>query len=375
VAGYDLGDTAFKISDFHKPESDTLAPIELAGRVHYPLDVDKGNHPLVLLAHGLWPTCADRDASDQFEAATKLLYGENAPEDEAEIARLEAIIDRTGQLLNQWPCAKGTPAIPSLRGYDYLARQLASHGFVVVSIGVNGVNVGEMGEVQDIARATVANKHLAMWRDLVTKGTGPLAGWLPGAFRGHVDMQRVGLLGHSRGGRGVMSQAADTNAGNVPSGVRLGAVLGLEPIGPFAADDDPKWLEPYRVTRIPSATILGTCGYGSSDYFDDKTGAGRSPAFLWNIHGANHNFFNTQWSPQSGQVQAKDDGGVDPDGKCGTEDARDRKLTEGQQRQVGLGYIAAFFQRYLAGDKRFDPMLTGRDHPLSNISVVDVKTR
>lgn len=153
VADYNLGDSAFRIPGFTTFGSDKPAPLELAGRVHYPSDLNNGPYPLVLLAHGLWSTCADRAASDEFDAANKILYGPNPPEDPEELARLEAISERTGELLNRWPCAPGTPGLPSLRGYDYLGQQLASHGFVVVSIGVNGVNVGEMGEIQDEARA------------------------------------------------------------------------------------------------------------------------------------------------------------------------------------------------------------------------------
>ncbi|PRY22847.1 alpha/beta hydrolase [Pseudosporangium ferrugineum] len=376
TADYDLGDSAFHLPDFHSSESDEVAPLELAGRVHYPRDLTAGRWPMVLIAHGLASTCADREASDAFDDATAKLYGPDAPEDPDEIARLEEIAERTGQLLNQWPCAPGTPQIPSLRGYDYLGKQLASHGFVVVSIGVNGVNVGEMGEAQDAARAGVANKHLAMWRDLVTSGRGPLAGKLKAGFRGHVDLQRVGLIGHSRGGRGVMRQAADANRKDIPSGVRIGAVLGLEPIGYYQPDDDldGEWHTPYRVTRIPSATILGTCGYGDPDYFDNNKDRNQAPVFLWNMHGANHNFFNVQWSPESGQVQAQDDALPLPEpGKCGPE-PRDRKLSESQQRTVGLAYMSAFMRRFLAGDHRFDPMLTGRTHPMSAVTKVDVQS-
>ncbi|MBM2622054.1 hypothetical protein JIG36_41780 [Actinoplanes sp. LDG1-06] len=375
TADYSLGDSAFAIPGFHTFGTDQVAPLELAGRVHYPRDLTKGRYPLVMFAHGLFSTCADRAASAEFDAATGVLYGPDAPEDEAEVARLEAIIERTGALLNQWPCAPGTPGIPSLRGYDYVARQLASHGFVVVSIGVNGVNIGDMGQDQDDARAKVANKHLKMWRDLVTSGRGALAGRLPAAFRGHVDLQRVGLVGHSRGGRGVMTQAADVNASSIPEGVRLGAVLGLEAVGYFRADDDPQWETPYLVTRIPSASIVGTCGYGSTDYFDHLRGRNQAPAHLWTIHGANHNFFNTQWSPESGQVQAVDDALPLPEpGKCGPEGALDRKLSEAQQRRVGAAYISAFFRRYLGGEKSLDPMLTGRTHPMAGITAVDVRS-
>jgi hypothetical protein len=70
---------------------------------------------------------------------------------------------------NQWWSASGTPPIRSYRGYDYLGENLASYGFVAVSISANGVNVGDQN-MQDQARAALINKHLAMWQQLT--GTG-----------------------------------------------------------------------------------------------------------------------------------------------------------------------------------------------------------
>lgn len=371
---YTLGDSAFHVPGFTLGDSDKPAPLELTGRVHYPRKLSDGKHPMVVMAHGDWPSCADRVASRQKQAAQKLLYGQNPPQDPDEIARLEGIVDRASGLLSQWPCASGTPALPSLRGYDYVARQLASHGFVVLSISLNGVNAGALGDVQDKARAAVANKHLEMWRDLVDSGRGPLAGRLPAAFRGHVDLQRVGLVGHSRGGRGVLQQSADINQKNLPAGVRIGAVLGLEPTRIPPAEEGAEVIAGYVNTRIPSATILGTCGYGAKDFFTTGKERSTAPRYLWAVHGANHNFFNTQWSPESGQVEATDDGYQSEPGKCGTESSLDRKLTETQQRTVGMAYMSAFFRRHLAGDKRFDPMLTGRSAPLSAVTGVDVQT-
>ncbi|MFI1655084.1 alpha/beta hydrolase [Streptomyces sp. NPDC020472] len=67
--------------------------------------------------------------------------------------------------------------------------------------------------------------------------------------------------------------------------------------------------------------------------------------------GANHNYFNTQWSPAGGQVAARDDAGHDDarPGQC-TEpggSAYETQLSESAQRHAGAAYITAFFQRYL----------------------------
>ena len=51
---YHLGDQAFTV-----PRTGG-ARAELTGIVHYPLDA--GKHPVVMILHGLWESCADRTA-------------------------------------------------------------------------------------------------------------------------------------------------------------------------------------------------------------------------------------------------------------------------------------------------------------------------
>ena len=47
---------------------------------------------------------------------------------------------------------------------------------------------------------------------------------------GHLILDDVGTLGHSRGGKGAMWQPSDKHAAEVRAGVRLRAVLALAPI-------------------------------------------------------------------------------------------------------------------------------------------------
>ncbi|MFF4764626.1 hypothetical protein [Streptomyces sp. NPDC001292] len=89
------------------------------------------------------------------------------------------------------------------------------------------------------------------------------------------------------------------------------------------------------------------------------------------MHSANHNYFNTQWSPDSGQVAAGDD--AHP-GQCTTpgDSTYETQLTEAGQRRLGAAYIDAFFRRYLTDDKRFEAILGGKRHSLAHIAPVDV---
>jgi hypothetical protein len=297
---YSLGDRAFQVPGFHTGPDGPLADLELTAVVHAPRTL-VGKRPLVLLAHGYWKPCAD----DQWK----------------------------------WPCPAGD-AFPSYRGYDYLAEELARQGFVVVSVSVNGVNAGEMGEIADVARAAVMSRHLELWRDL-NDGRGPLK--LPG-FRGHVDLTNVGTLGHSRGGRGAVYQASDKHAAELPAGVKIKAVLPLAPADYYAPDPEAPENLDYRITKTPFAVMTGSCD-GAVDggtYIDNAKGRNVVPIHAVTPKNANHNYFNTAWS-------------YDNDSTCPA-----TALTPEQQRGIATTYIPAFFQRYLNG--RQNPVV-GRGFP------------
>jgi dienelactone hydrolase len=371
---YHLGDTAFQVPDFHTGDGTAPADIELTASVHYPANVAYGSHPLVLLMHGYWETCADRAAGAEYEAAIRVLNDPAA----GETARLEALatVRRTAALLSRWPCAPGTPSLTSYRGFDYLASELAGRGYVVVSVSANGINAGQIGDAADRARTALINKHLSLWEQL-SRGTGPLAGKLPASFEGHVDMQNVGTLGHSRAGRAVMHHAAENHRFDWPSGVTVKAVVPLEAASYYAPDPEAPENDDYRVTSTPFQAVIGGCDSvsnpGAKGYFTNSAGRNQAPISQVTFAGANHNYLNTQWSPSSGQVLAKDDVeqaaqlGWTPrpkPGHCtntGT-GAVERQLSEQQQRAAVSTYVTAFFRRHLGGESQFDALLDGTVH-------------
>jgi hypothetical protein len=279
---YSLGERAFQVPGFHTEPGGPVADLELTAVVHAPRTL-VGKRPLVLLAHGYWKPCRN----DQWV----------------------------------WPCPQGD-AFPSYHGYDYLGEELARQGFVAVSVSVNGVNAGEMGQPADVARAALMSKHLELWREL-NDGKGPLAQQLQG-FRGHVDLTNVGTLGHSRGGRGAVYQASDKHVTGLPQGVRIKAVLPLAPADYYAPDPEAPENLDYRITKIPFAVMTGSCDGAVTP------------------KNANHNYFNTEWS-------------YDNDSRC-----PDTALTPAQQRGIATRYIPAFFQQYLNG--RQNPVVS-RGYP------------
>ncbi|RZT81979.1 hypothetical protein EV382_5276 [Micromonospora violae] len=362
---YNLGDQAFK----PPAEIGYVGDNELNGVVYYPKDLGRGTHPLIMIEHGYWGTCADRDAERRQNAAIRARDAATAAGNTAEVERQEKIINEMAARLWGWPCRSGVPQLPSLVGYEYLGRQLAAAGFVVVSIGTNGINANDPGQADTTFynRAALINKQLEMWQQLSTTGRGPLRGSFVDPqsgrhrdvdFRGHVDLTRVGTIGHSRGGGGVMQQAADVRRDQWPAGVQVKAVFGLAPVFNWNGE---------AVTRTPFAVMWGTCDSDNSgSYFEDNVGANRVPIYKYTLTGGNHDSFNTQWSPSSGQVGSRDDAepGSRP-GYCrsqfpGDDSHRDQKaLTEEQQRRIATAYASAFFLRHLQGQRQYDPVLNG----------------
>ncbi|MES9508694.1 alpha/beta hydrolase [Streptomyces sp. NPDC000609] len=362
---YDLGDLAFVPGAPYRGKS------EIAAVVRYPEGpgaegLARGRHPLIVMQHGQWATCADRGAQLALTKAQKALALAEKAGDEAAEARQTEIIERMGDRLWAWPCRAGTDPLPSGSGYDYLAEGLARQGFVVVSMGANGINATSAGQADSVyrARADLINKHLELWRQL-DAGKGPLKGKLKdprtgrasgAVFTGHLDMGRVGTLGHSMGGGGVMQQVSDQRHGDWPAGVKVKAALGLAPTATW--DVEP-------VTEVPLAVLWGTCDQvNTGEYVKWNKDRNKAPLHGITLTGGNHDYFNTQWSPSSGQVAAVNDAiPGERRGQCVAQDGTDRRdqgLDEATQRRIATGYTLAFFRRYLLGDTTADALLTGR---------------
>lgn len=306
------------------------APVEMRGVVVAPKDA-KGKRPVALFLHGRHATC--------------YVPGSDEPN-----------ID--------WPCAKGAKPIPSHRGYLRDQKLLASQGYVTVSISANGIN-GQDGNLEDAgaqARSSLVRTHLARWADWAAK---PSAA--PAAVRKapRADLSRVLLVGHSRGGEGVNRAAMDSlsppPAGQ--DGYRGKArwhIRGTVLIGPTIFGQNP-------VPDVPSLTILPGCDGDVSDlqgqvYADGTRGVSRGKALHSAVYmvGANHNYFNSEWTPGQAQAPANDDFWHDPeqpDPVCSPGTAT--RLTADQQHRAGSTYIATAARLFVAGDDRVRELLDG----------------
>ncbi|MET9663519.1 hypothetical protein ABZY11_43515, partial [Streptomyces sp. NPDC006510] len=306
------------------------APVEMRAAVVSPVGAP-GRRPLALFLHGRHYTCF------------------NAKGDQG----------------MSWPCEAGTQPVPSHRGYLRDQKLLASQGYVTVSISANGINgqddVADDGGAQ--ARSSLVRLHLARWADWSRNRAGA-----PAAVRAapSADMSEVLLVGHSRGGEGVNRAAldslyrppADQDGYRGPVRWRIrGTVL----IGPTIFGQNP-------VPDVPSMTILPGCDGDVSDlqgqiYVDGTRGVSRGAALHSAVYmvGANHNFFNSEWTPGQAEAPADDDfwDGDTPDPVCTP--GKKARLTATRQQAAGATYIAAAARLFVAGDDRVRPLLDGSD--------------
>src|SRR6185369_8421673 len=317
---YNFGDTAFQPTDFP-------GPVELRASIHYPT-VLAGPYPVIVLLHGRHATC--------FKGSSQLL---------------------------QWPCTtNGSQPIPSFQGYDYVAESLASNGYVVVSVSANGVNAVDNAvfDLGALARAELMQKHLDILKTFNTTGGAPFGTKFVGKF----DLTRVGTMGHSRGGEGVVRHYVLNNS--------LGAPYGVKAVFPLAPVD----FNRFVVNNAALNVLLPYCDGDVSDlqgvhFYDDaryNVAGDNAPKHYGLVMGANHNFFNTIWTPATSPFPgAANDWlafvpGGHGDSHCGSGKTSQR-LTEAQQRGTGLAYMSAFFRAYVGGETQFIPILTGDAPP------------
>src|SRR5262249_17261093 len=210
---------------------------------------------------------------------------------------------------NHQPLSNSTP------GYLYLCDLLASHGIIAATIDVNFLNGGNFGE--NDGRAIVHLEHLKQFRVWNATAGHPLSG--------KIDLNRLMIVGHSRGGEGV---------GHASFFNRLSAVQ-PDLAHPTVPLDGSAGLGPYRFNSSVVAAIAPTDGqytpltgptvvpdsyvliHGSRDgdvsnfpgydtynrahavdLANPTTSDGRFKALLW-VYRANHNQFNTTWPTET----------------------------------------------------------------------------
>lgn len=299
------------------------APIEMVGHVVEPAaDAVTGPRPLVVFLHGRHDFCYD-------PVAAELGY--------------------------EWPCVAPMQDIPSHLGYDYIQRLLASQGYATVSVRVNGVNAQDsaLPDGGADARAAIVRRHLDHWVGL--------------AAAHQVDLDRVVLVGHSRGGEGV-DRASIQIPLSAPYRI-VGQVL-------IAPTDFGAQTAPY----VPTVTLLPYCDGDVSDlqgqkYTDTARDLASDDTSLKSsvlVMGANHNYFNSEWTPATAAAPSFDDWSGAKDDACGRKTPDRLKAVE--QRAVARAYVAGAVRLFAGDEQDLLPLYDGSRATVASIGEADVRS-
>ncbi|HWA90014.1 MAG TPA: hypothetical protein VG889_08270 [Rhizomicrobium sp.] len=241
---------------------------------------DDGHYPLVIFLHGNHGTCG------HFDAGLGVRIDDN----------IDYTFDGT--------CPDGYVVTPNHRGYDYMAADLASHGYIVVSINANRGVTAAPGDFDDeglnLRRGRLVLRHMEYLSQWNASGGAPDS--LGFQLTGQIDFRHVGLMGHSRGGEGVRAAVAQYKDKNSPWPGRIGPVKfeAMFEIGPV----DGQTSRVLDNTGMAWNVLLPGCDgdvydlEGLRPYDRGIANTGEKKKLnksTFEVFGANHNFYNTEW--------------------------------------------------------------------------------
>ncbi|TFV94519.1 hypothetical protein E4S40_10895 [Algoriphagus kandeliae] len=237
-------------------------------------------------------------------------------------------------------------------GYAYLGELLASRGIILVSVDENFINgswsdIPEGLERENDARAWLLLEHLKQWKAWNEDAQHELSG--------QIAMDKLALIGHSRGGEAV-GHAAMLNQldfypddASIPLGYHfdIQSVIAIAPV-------DGQYKPGNSLTKIENVSYLGIHGAQDADVesfdaakqyervsFTDS--AYRFKAGIY-IAGANHGQFNTRWGDND--VLATFSGILN----------KNQLMDEAEQEQIAKVYISAFLETTLFKKEDYLPL-------------------
>lgn len=250
------------------------------------------------------------------------------------------------------PCPQ-SDRIPSHEGYNYIMQSLASHGIFCISINAYDIQPG-LGAVWDIpARGRLVLTFLDKLRDWTNNGSDPFGA----LFNGKLDMSRVALSGHSRGGEGVAS--AQVLNGSWPNPHSILAVNAIAPTDRHAIPQVPT-ASYYLLIGARDGDVNTMHGYRTYDRAFPNTMMNRKPKAIAWVYGANHNYFNTVWTSSADLgmpnpwANSQDDCPV-----VAMQTPCSLPMASAAQRQIALTTVSAFFRWHLQGITPYREILTG----------------
>lgn len=297
-------------------------PVDIWGTVWHPEDLSGGPYPLIIMLHGNHGVC--RQPGTQIDLA----FSSPPPPG----------------------CPPGFIKTPNHLGYDYVAARLAGYGYIVVSISANAINVRFNGNPE---RGRLVQEHLRYW-----------AAWNSGeggfpfgkTFSGKVNLQNVGLMGHSRGGDGVRAAYFFNRRDGGQFGIKAVFEIGPVDFGRIASQAQPV----FDADNVAWSVLLPACDRDVSDnqgmraydrtrVIPDTTN--RSAKSQIYVLGTNHNHYNSEWTPEDTLFRCIDFPVI---------------TQRPDQEQLSMTYMMGFFRTYLGGED-FKYLFSGDRKPPGNI--------
>jgi dienelactone hydrolase len=228
-------------------------------------------------------------------------------------------------------------------GYEYLGKLLASRGYILASIDENFINsswTNGLDLKETAARGWLLLEHLKLFREWNSAQGNP--------FEGKVDLDRIALMGHSRGGEAVATAAAFNHLPAFPGDAtqkfdynfNIRSVIAIAPAdGQYRPAGVNRPLKDVNYFTIQGGYDGDVSAFDGSRQFNRTSFSDSFPGFkaeLW-IYRANHGQFNTVW-------------GNDDNGPPGGWFLNKKPLLTGdQQRQIAKVYFSAFLEVTLKG--------------------------
>ena len=233
-------------------------------------------------------------------------------------------------------------------GYEYLGELLAGRGFIAVSVDENFLNGNLRGE--NDARGWMLLRHVEIWTAFNDSAGGP--------FHGKVDLENIGLIGHSRGGEAVAVAGLFNRLSHYPDdatlkfdfGFAIRALIAIAPIdGQYEPANRPTPLRDVNYLVIHGSHDGDVSAFsGLRQYQRITFGEGEGfKSAIW-MYRANHGQWNTVWGSTDGGPRSPrflDLRGL---------------VSEADQRQFAKVYLTAFLEATLKHRTEYRPMFT--DH-------------
>jgi hypothetical protein len=254
-----------------------FATTEVWARVWYPTN-KSGLLPLAVFLHGNHSTCGH-------------MVGSVRVDDKADYST-------TGK------CPTGYVVTPNHAGYDYIGKLLATQGYLVVSINANrGITAAPEDQRENdpgliLRRGRMILRHLQLLSTWHRNGGAPAS--VGFNFKSRVDFSKIVIMGHSRGGDGVVAayNIFKTNSSwrSLIPGAKFLAVAPLAPTDFQTAQPNVFGTSLSVLLPMCDGDVSRLSGIGFYDRSisvnPDTDGNFKSVFATW---GADHNGYNTEW--------------------------------------------------------------------------------